>query len=203
MKINEDSILHFWRWFIKTENTIKECIENDHSIHRDTIVEQMNEHVLNLGVLTWDIGLNDDDNWFFMLSPNGNPDMLKVSQKIMDFAPEHMSWLFHSSKPAKNWNRQFSIYDTNMDEQFVDASEWQYIIFDDDAKFELIIEAKNISQLDPEESETAAEQFVIQEIGEATRILQISTITIVDAIESDFQSSKESVSELKDHLSEV
>ena len=205
MAFNEENILGFWQWFVKNEKTIKECIENEDSNQREYVVEQMNEHILSHGVLTWDIGLNDDDGWFMTLSPNGNSDMLEVSQKIMDYSPDHMGWLFHSSKPAKNWNRQFTVYDSYMDEQLIDASDWHYVIFDDtdDGKLELILEAKNIPQLDPEDAESAAEKFVIQEISEATRIIQISTIEIVHTLDSEYESSKALVSELKDHLSEI
>jgi hypothetical protein len=204
MELKDDNTLRFWQWFVKNENTIKECIENEHSSHREYVVEQMNEQILSLGLLTWDIGLNDDEHWFLMISPNGNQDMLKVSQKIMAAAPEHMDWLFYDSKPAKKWNRQFTIYDNYMDEQFIDASQWHYIVFEgNDGKLELIIEAKNISHLDPEVAKTAAEQFLIYEIGEITRIQHISNIAIVHTIEDEYQPSKTLVTELKEHLAEI
>lgn len=204
MELNNDNILRFWQWFVKNENIIKECIENEDSGQREFVVEQMNEHILSLGMLTWDVGLDDDGRWFLKLSPNGNKEMLQISQKIMDAAPEHMGWLFYASKPAKIWNRQFTVYDSYMDEQFIDASQWQYIVFEeDDGTLELIIEAKNSSHLDPEVAETAAEQFVIQEIGEVTRILFISSIVIMHTLESDYESAKAPITELKEHLDEI
>lgn len=204
MELNDDNILRFWQWFVKSEATIKECIENENSAHREYVIDQMNEHILSLGVLTWDIGLNDDENWFLTLSPNGNHDMLKVSQKIMIDAPEHMDWLFYASKPAKSWNRQFSIYDDNMDEAFIDASLWHYIVFEEEVgKLELVIEAKNIAHLDSEVAETAAEQFVIHELGELTWIKNVASVEIVHALESEFEPTKTPVTELKEHFFEI
>ena len=204
MEMNDDNIIRFWQWFVKNESTIKECIENDRSEHRQYVVDQMNEHILNLGVLTWDIGLNDDENWFLTLSPNGNQDMLKVSQRIIADAPEHMDWLFYASKPAKNWNRKFTIYDNALDEAFIDASQWHYVVFEEeDGTLELVLEGQNITHLDPEVAETAAEQFVIQELGEVTWILRISSIVIVPVLESEYEATKTPVSELKEHLSEI
>ncbi len=204
MEVNDDNILRFWQWFVKNENTIKECIENGDSSQREFVVEQMNEHILSLGMLTWDVGLDDDERWFLMLSPNGNKEMLNVSQKTIDAAPEHIGWLFYSSKPAKEWNRKFTIYDSYMDEQFIDSSEWQYVVFEEeDGTLELIIEAKNISQLDPEVAETAVEQFVVQEIGEVTRIQFISSVSITHTLESDYESAKAPITELKEHLDEI
>lgn len=202
--MNEEAIQAFWRWFLHNESIIKECIENEHSEEREYVVDQLNEHILAHGMLTWDIGLNDDNNWFLLLSPNGNPDMLEVSEKIMELAPDHTSWIFHASRPAKNWDRTFTVYNQEMDVVEIDASDWHYLIFDDeDEKFELLFEAKNISKLHPEEAETAAEQFVIHEIGEAARIRHISTIEVVHSFDSDVETLKASVAELNAHLGEV
>jgi hypothetical protein len=204
MALDKDNIFRFWQWFVKSESIIKDCIENENSEQQEYVVEQMNEFILSFGVLTWDIGLNDDDCWFLTISPNGNKDMLEVSRQIMDEAPEHMDWLFYASRPEKNWNRQFTVLDSYMNEQFIDASQWYYLLFDsDDGKLELIIEAQNIPQLDPELAETAAEQFVIQEIGEEARIELISAIIILQTLKIEYQESKTLITELREHLGEL
>lgn len=204
MELNNDNIERFWQWFVKNERMIKECIENERSTHRDLIIDQMNEHILGLGMLTWDMGLNDENNWFLMLSPNGDSEMLKVSQRAMSEAPEHMDWLFYSSRPAKNWNRQFVVYDELHDEQTIDASDWHYLVFDgDEDKLALIIEASNVSHLNEELAETAAEQFIIHELGELAWILQVGSVEIVSIVEPDHEEMKNHVSDLKDHLAEI
>jgi hypothetical protein len=203
MEFNDDNILRFWQWFVKNENTIKECVENTSSKSKEYVVEQMNEHILGQGVLTWDIGLNDSKEWFLMLSPNGDSDMLKVSERIIGEAPEHMNWQFHASKPAKIWDRQFMVYDDYMDELFIDASDWHFITFEEeDGKLDLVIEAKNISHLNPELAESASEQFVIQEIGEANSIIYFSSVVVVSNLESEDQSLKSPVSELNAFVKE-
>lgn len=204
MELNDDNILGFWQWFVKNENIIKECIENEGSTQKDYVVEQMNEQILSLGMLTWDIGLNDENSWFLMLSPNGKPEMFEVSQKIMDSAPDDMGWLFYSSKPAKVWDRKFTVYDDYMDEKFIDATSWSYVVFEEeDGTLELMIEAKNLPHLDVNVIETAAEQFVIQEIGESTRILLISSIVIIHTLENEYENAKAPITELKEHLEEI
>lgn len=204
MELNKDSIDCFWQWFVKNERTIKECIENKHSTHRNLVIDQMNEHILSFGILTWDLGLNDDDNWFLMLSPNGNKDMLKISQRIMEEAPQHMDWLFYATKPPKDWNRQFSVYDNYHDEQLIDASDWHYLIFEDEeGKLAIVIEAKNSAYLDKELAEISAEKFLIHEIGELPWMQFIGSVEIVIAVEEDHEELKNHVSELKEHLVEI
>ena len=62
------------------------------------------------------------------------------------------------------------MYDDYLDEQLVDASNWHYLIFEDgDGKLALVLEAGNVMHLDQELAETAAEKFVIHEIGELHR----------------------------------
>jgi hypothetical protein len=203
MEENEDQILAFWQWFVKNEVLIKDSLENSNSIHREGIVEQFNEYILGLGVLTWDVGVNENDKWFLMLSPNGNKEMLLISEKIMEASPGHMNWLFYSSRPAKDWNREFVIYDNDMDEQKIDASQWHYIVLEDDeGELELLIEAKNLSHLELDVSETAVEQFLIGEVGEATLMRRVSSIELVHTFEEEYEASKSQVSELKEHLNE-
>jgi len=204
MELDDGNIQRFWQWFVKNEKVIKECIENQDVKQREFVVEQMNEQILGLGIFMWDVGLNEEECWFLTLSPNGNPDMLKLSQEIMAVAPEYMDWLFYAGKPAKKWNRQFTIYDDYMDEQFIDASQWHFLVFEDeDGKVELVLEAKNISHLDFETAETAAEHFVVHEIGERIRILHISSIVIVPELESEDQSLKIPITELMTHVAKI
>jgi len=203
MESNEDKIMKFWRWFVKSEKLIKDCIENESSTDREYVVDQLNEHILNIGTFAWDIGLNEDNFWFLTISPNGDRDLFEISQEIMGLAPTHLDWSFYSSKPAKNWDRKFSVYNDYLDVVEVDASPWNYICFEeDDGRIELIIEAKNIQNLDSETALSAANQFVTNEIGEELKIQRIASVEIVQLFESEYQDTKYPISELKDHMEE-
>lgn len=203
MNLNEEKILKFWQWFVKNEGTIKNCIENESSADREVVVDQLNEHILSIGTLTWDIGLDDTNSWFLTVSPNGDKDLFKVTKEIMSYAPDHMNWVFYSSKPAKIWDRTFGVYNTDFDVVDIDASYWHYIAFEEeDGRLELIIEARNIIHLDYETALTAANQFVIHEIGEALKIERVASVEIVDQLDEEYEETKYSVDELKDHLEE-
>lgn len=204
MNLNSDAIELFWQWFVKNEKLIKDCIENEHSTHKELVVDQMNEHILGLGMLTWDLGLNEDNNWFLMLSPNGDKEMLNVSQRIISDAPEHMDWLFYASRPPKSWNRTFKVYNASFDEVHIDASEWHYLIFEDeDEKLVLVLEAQSISHLDDELADNVGEQFVIHELGELPWMFHISSVEIVSSVEIEHETMKNHVSDLSEHLAEL
>ena len=116
MKEEYDKIEAFWRWFVQNNSFIQNSIQNESAKDRATVVEQMNNYILDLGLFTWDLGLNDENTWFLTISPNGDSELLEISQRIMEDAPTHLDWEFHAIKPAKNWNRIFFVYNEHMDE---------------------------------------------------------------------------------------
>lgn len=201
MNPRQDKIETFWQWFVKNESVIKECIEQETAPNQAYVVNQMNELILDLGVFTWDIGLDESNNWFLLISPNGNRDNLSISQHIILEAPTHLNWNFHASRPAKNWNRRFIVHSFDMEEIDVDASPWEYIAFrEEDNRLEIILEAKNIDHLDPETAESAANQFLVGELGEETRINRIAALQIVKSVDTVYEKEKVSISELKSHV---
>lgn len=203
MSFHEEKIETFWQWFVQNETILKNCIEEEASPLRELIVEQLDNHILSMGTLTWDLGLNDENEWFFMLSPNGSEDFLKVSEAIINEAPRHLGWQFLSSKPAKEWDRNFSVYDQEMEIVEIDASSWYYIIFKAKGdKLEIVLEADNLQYLDDETAVTAASKFLTNEIGEKTMILYVDKFSIVEALEEEDSDAKYPISELRDHLSD-
>ena len=203
MSANEEKIMAFWQWFVKSESIIKDCIENETEKTREHVVEQLNNLILNIGAFSWDIGLDGSNSWFLTISPNSDKDQFKVSKEIMEYAPTHMNWTFHSSKPAKNWDRIFKIHNHNLDLVNIDANPWNYIVFEEgDGQLELIFEANNITHIDEETALSAAHEFVTHELGEALKIKRIASVKIVVLLESEYDDSKEPISELKDHLTE-
>lgn len=198
MTTNKDKIQTFWKWFVENENIIKNCIENGSATERAYVVDNLNDLILDLGLLTWDLGLNDTNEWFLTISPNCNKELFEISEEIIRNAPYELDWIFHSAKPPKKWERTFMVYNDFMDEIHIDASTWQYVALNDpDNKIKLIFEAKNIIHLDEETTETAANMFLVNEIGERELILRVSTIEIVSELDAGLQKEKCSVTNLK------
>jgi len=201
MQINEDKLEVFWQWFVKNSAAIKKVIEIDDAKEGERIVEELNNFILDFGMFTWDIGQNEHNVWFFLISPNGDPELFLLSQRIMSDAPNHLDWLFLSSRPAKTWDRQFSIYNNEMDLIQIDSSFWSYVAFEDDnGQIELVFEAQNIADLDEETSEFAVNQFLVNEIGEKERIIRISSVTVVPILDEDDMDDRYPINILRSHL---
>lgn len=201
MKEEDEKIEAFWRWFVQNNSFIKDSIQGESAKDRATVVEKMNNYILDLGLFTWDLGLNDENMWFLTISPNGDSELLEISQRIMEDAPTHLDWEFHASKPAKNWNRIFFVYNEQMDELEIDANDWEFIATPaGDGKITLLLEARNIEMLDIETAEQAANVFLVNEIGELAKISILQEVKIVSKIEMNLENLKSPIEQLKNKL---
>ena len=199
--MNEEKIEKLWKWFFSNEQKIRDCIENKSASEQDYIIEQLNNLILDLGMFTWEIGPGINKPWFFTISPNGDKDLIKKSRKIIDSAPDHADWEFNYCKPAKDWDRNFILYDNFMNEQKIDASNWKYVALQNkDGMIKLILEAKNVGHLDSDTAKTAANLVVLNEIGEENKIYRISSVEIVDELDKKHDSRKADIKDLKKQI---
>jgi hypothetical protein len=202
MIVDGGKLERFWQWFVQHEQLIRRAIEEESVEHQVTIKEQLDNLILDFGMLTWDLGLDENSEWFFTLSPNGDSDLLIVTEQIIEEAPTYLGWKFHASRPAKAWDRKFTIYDHEMEIQEIDASSWHYVAFlDSKNKIELILEVGDLP-FEEEIIERAANLFLNNEIGERLLITDISTIQIVSELEPEDAAAKYSITGMKEHLGE-
>jgi hypothetical protein len=200
-KLNDTKIENLWRWFVANEKQIIDSFQNESLANH--IVENLDNLILDFGMFTWEIGPGKVKPWFLTISPNGDRDLIRVSQKIIEHAPNLDDWEFNYCKPAKDWDRKFIIYDSNMNEQNIDASNWKYVMLrNEDGMIDLILEAKNITHWDHDTARTAADIIVTSEIGEETKIQKILSVDIVDKLERQYNSRKTEIQYLKKHLNE-
>jgi hypothetical protein len=202
--MNKEKINNLWKWFFSNEQVIKDCIENDSASKKDYIIEHLDNLVLDLGVFTWEIGPGINRPWSFTISPNGDKELIKKSKKIIESAPDIADWEFHYSKPAKDWNREFTIFDNFLNKQTINASNWKYVaIKHEDGMIALLLEAKDIEHLDSDTASTAANLVVLSEIGEETKIQHICSIDIVPQLDDKYDSRKSDIKHLKKHIDKI
>ena len=200
--MNDIKIENLWRWFVANEQQIIDAMLNESG--SDNIIENIDNLILDFGMFSWEIGQGKNKPWFFTISPNGDRERIKISQEIVEYAPNLDSWEFNYSKPAIDWDRKFIIYDSIMNEQHIDASNWKYVALQNkDGMIELILEATNITHLDRDTAKNGADLFVTNEIGEETKIQLILSVDIVGQLESQYNSKKTGIQDLKKHLDEL
>jgi hypothetical protein len=198
--MDEQKAEEFWQWFVKNESIIKQCITEPDNDSREFVIENLNNHILSFGPLKWDLGLNDANEWFFVISPNCDELLLSITSEIIEMAPTFLNWEFHDCVPAKEWNRQFSLYDHEMEILHVDASFWHYVAFAADDLVELIIEAPNLNYQQEETVAVAGNLFLMNEIGERILIERIAKYSLVPQLDEEDQDYKYPIRDLKEYI---
>lgn len=199
--MTEENILDFWRWFVKNELRIKDCISKQDLIEQEKIVKSLNEYILAFGAFSWDVGQDDNDDWFLTISPNLDQELLKISQVIIALAPSHLEWRFHSAKPSKKWDYQLEVYDELMDVFKVDSSKWNFVALEEeDGSIELNFELFELSNRHEEAIENAITAFIINELGEEFLTTQISNIELFNQFDDELNTMKAPVTSMRSEL---
>jgi nucleoid DNA-binding protein len=144
----------------------------------------MDNQVLSFGLFTWELRMGEADSFSFIISPNGSAELLIISKRIIKHAPKLNGWDFFSAKPVNNDLLQFSLFDETMNECEVDARNWSFELKKNKKELiDLVVSSKNISHLDSETAQRAAEIVVTALLGEELKIKRIGSIKISNDIE--------------------
>lgn len=197
----DKNIKKLWDWFVKHEKQIRDSIDYDSVSEQQLVTDQLNNLVLELGMFTWEVAPGETKPWSFLISPNGDAELLVKSKKIIQEAPDLKDWAFYFARQAKLWDQKLLLYDSVMDEQEVDASKWKFVkIKKQRAKCDLIIEALNMAHIDEETLNKAAHMLVVNEIGEETKINKIASIEVVRKIPAQYESNRADITVLRKEL---
>jgi hypothetical protein len=193
--VSEEKIEAFWKWFAQNEQHIRK------GEHSDKMVEGLNSHILAFGLFAWDIDRDENGDFCLTISPNGSADRLHISQQIIGGAPSLPYWAFNSSKPATDWNYQLEMYDTNVDLQSIDASQWKFVVIPEpDGKVELIICAQNVHILHEDDQWVAGDTAVTHLLGEELKIQSLAALEVTTQFESEEEENSKPLTELQTHF---
>ena len=198
MYTQDEKVESFWQWFAQNDTFIKNSIQSESLPERNEIVEKMNNFILDLGLFSWDLGLDDDNNWFLTISPNNDKELYAISKRIIAEAPEHLNWIYYASKPAKKWNANFRLHNEYMEEVSINTSGWHFIAtLDEEGTYNLEIETGVLPDLDEETADYAVHLFLQNEIGEDAKILRVNTVIRTSKFDPSVQPVKKSITQLK------
>lgn len=180
-----DQIEAFWNWFEIHNELLKEVVLADQHSKTEFVVQSLNQHVVGMGKIKWEIGNPASGQFNFILSPNGDKDLLKITKKIIDTAPAVESWTFDHAYPATG-KPTLQIYDQNMEIHEVDSNPWKVVIVDlPDNHFDLTIAAENLFHLDGDTQIVAVDLILNALLGEERKINHIAGFEIVEALDAE------------------
>jgi hypothetical protein len=174
--MQDKEILNFWSWFSKNSNSLQS------DSYDQNILDELDNIISNWD-LGWEIGPGLSKENSLTISPNGNKNLLDITNGIIDKAPMLDNWDFYSTKQSKeNWHLA-RLVGTDFE---IDASNWKYVLLKyEDGKVEILIKADTLSDLDKETKELAVDLILTNLLGEKLKIQKIDFINVVDEFDSE------------------
>ena len=170
--------MSFWKWFSSVAERL------DESFEQNDILEDLDREVGALGPVVWELGPGVTRPNALVISPNGDPEVLSLSQRIVSMAPSIQKWEFASTKPPKPWPREPLRFGTAQGEIRVDIRQWEYILAGlDDGTYELVILARNLRGVDSALYQTIGVVVLDLVLGEEKRLTSISSFSVRTALD--------------------
>ncbi len=194
----EDTVDAFWIWFRETGCQLANDFENS------ALLEELDEQVSKLGQFGWELGPGTNKANALVLSPDGDPELLKLTRSIIAQAPELKDWEFHHAKPPKQWDLKLSLQGSEGEPVWVDARKWRYALlkFPDDL-FDIVIVAPDLSSHDESVQYAAACVVLDGVLGEERRLERIANIEVLVEAPPDLESKLSSIADLDDHMTNL
>jgi hypothetical protein len=175
---NEEKISKLWNWFEQNVNQIIGFLNDDPNVNEEYLIDSLNDLVLDLGKFAWEIREGKNSTYLFILSPNSDHELLKLSRKIISKAPDFSEWEFLPAKPPIEWDFILPVYDDFLQETKIDTSKWKYHIKSTANQYIIDIYTEELKQYVHETQQNALHQMMIYLIGEEIKMKYIKEMVI-------------------------
>lgn len=173
----------FWNWFEVNQTVIEAVIRDNSHPALERIIENLDQHILGMGKLKWQLDEPTPKGFTLVISPNSNRDLFKITKQIMAACPTSTQWQFFDSIPPTG-ELVVSLYNADMDVCTVDTRSWEMILEpDEDGRDYVQILAENMDQLDEDTRLIAVDLALTNILGEALKINHLSGFNLVDELE--------------------
>ena len=168
-------IAQFWQWFTYNEAIFR----NEQTAEKAK--EMLDNQILSFGRFAWGIDEGLQKSYVFTFSPNNDKQLLRLSQQLVQSAPNLPMWEFQYCLPAQpDWDFKFQMLNNLIVLQTFDASEWQFVLIEEeDYRVTVNIRADNLDTLDMDDKNTAVSRAVNKLIGEELRIKEVYALKLV------------------------
>lgn len=195
--VAKHSIAEFWQWFRSV------CGHFGDSFQNRKLIDELDSRVARLGQFSWELGpgVHDSHNSALVLTPCGDPDLLRETREVIEAAPECPGWEFYPAKPPKNWQRKFVLQNDDGSTVDVDASSARYVLLRyPDGVFDVLLADHELAALPESLRETAVEVLLDGELGEERRMMSIHSVDVVGEFEEEMQRRSSSIETLAAHV---
>lgn len=187
----ESDIRAFWVWFESVSCDLAEDFDNEE------LVAALDTRVAELGNFEWELGPGATRPNALVISPGGDPELLRATRKVVSKAPAITGWEFLHARHPRQWQMRFTIEDRSGAVRQVDASGWCYVLLRyPDGAHEVIIEAPSMAEFDEELRYSAAIVVLDGLLGEERRLEAVDEVSIVPKLEGEHASKARDLAEI-------
>lgn len=198
MEDHQDQVIEFWRWFQTIANDLAANFENER------LVAELDARVSQLGDVLWEIGPGKAEENALIITPDGSRDWVPVTQHIVALAPRVAGWEFHSARPPRDWDMQFSIEGADGTHLDIDARPWRYVLFKyPDNTFDIVIEERNLHSVSDDDRYAAAVVVLDGALGEKRRLALLGGIEAVETLSVECAHKANPIHHLAQHLNSL
>lgn len=192
---DDKDVLEFWAWFASIADELGDDFTNQ------ALQDALDARLGRFGEIAWELGPGSTAENALAVSPDGDPDLLPLTQRIVAMAPTLPGWEFHPARPARAESLEFSIGTSSGDEIAVDAQSWRYVLFKfPDKTFDIVLEQQNLTDVSDDDRYTAAVVLLDALLGEGKRLLRIREVEPVAALNPEQGKKANPITVLPEHL---
>jgi hypothetical protein len=190
----DHDIQTFWAWFASIADALGADLTNP------ALLEALDARVRRLGDLGWELGPGSTAENALALSPDGDRDLLPLTQHVVAMAPTVPRWVFLPARPARPAPFEFTL-GAGPDEFAIDATSWRYVLYRfPDHTFDLVLEQANLADATDDERYTAAVILLDALLGEEARLLRVREVEPMVSLPPELQVKASPLTSLAEHL---
>jgi hypothetical protein len=192
---SDASILAFWSWFRSIADELADDFENQ------DLLDALDGRISELGDLAWELGPGSVAENVLAISPDGERELLPLTQRIVSLAPEIPHWELLPARPPRSPSLELSITDSAGRELQIDAHAWRYVLFRfRDGMCDLVLEQNDLKHVSEGDRYTVATLVLDGLLGEQMRLLRIQDVEPVVTLPREQAKKASPITDLAAHL---
>lgn len=194
----DEHIDAFWSWFCGIAGRLEASFDTP------ALLRQLDHEVRKLGNLAWELGPGVGAENALTLSPDGDPELLQLTERIVARAPALPRWELFDSRQPREPAYVFSLGGGASDDLAIDASGWRYALLRyRDGGIGLVLEQGNLAGASEADRYLAACILVDGLLGERRRLRWVTDVQPVRALADDLAAKANPVTVLVNHLRQL
>src|SRR5258708_20412921 len=153
----------FWAWFRRHSKQIEKLIDDSDAVNLSHLMSPRIDELIP--GLAWEVGPGKSRPYLLTLSPEGDDAKRRQIDSILSLAPQDLKWEFHSSRQARNIQKEIELVTDGIK---VTTTDWLFTANEniDAKKIDILAINKNLAHIKPKEALKAVFIFLDSALGE-------------------------------------